>query len=481
MSNMSTFVDAMTSHDARTENDAITHSTSGTAVMDLFFQLGAMRGRSCQDVVSLFTKALSEDPLTAMRILFYNRDIRGGQGERQTFRHIMTYMAQYHPDLARKNIHLIPEYGRWDDLFVFVDTVLEGDAFALIRDALLAGNALCKKWMPREKSSKRDLAVKLRTFLGLTPKQYRKMLSHLTKVVETQMCSGEWDKIEYGHVPSIAMRNYRKSFARHTPERWDEYLAAIEKGEPNVKINASAIFPHDIVRGWIGTYATDKDPDCQEVRAADAQWNALPDYMGGNSGKVLVMADTSGSMTDGYGSISAPMSVAVSLALYTAERARGPFKDFFLTFSDRPQFTKIRGTNIYEKIMNIGRAYWETNTNIQAAFDAILDRAKQHNVPQSDMPSYILIISDMQFDACTGGQTNMEEIRAKYAASSYEIPNVVFWNVRAANNVPIKINESGMALVSGFSPSILPMILGGECSPMAIMNRTLARYDKVRI
>lgn len=314
------------------------------------------------------------------------------------------------------------------------------------------------------------------------------MLSRLTKVVESQMCSGEWDEIEYSHVPSVAMKNYRKAFARHSPDRWDNYLSAIERGDPDVKINASSIFPHDIILGWVtGSYYEDYEnpaaPDRQTVRAAEAQWNALPDYMGENSGKILAMADVSGSMLGGYGSTLSPMDVSVSLALYVSERARGPFQDVFMTFSRAPNFVQVRGANLYEKVANISRADWSQNTNLQAAFDSILEQALRHEVSQEDMPETLLIISDMQFDRACSRHTNYEVIRAKYAAAGYIMPNIVFWNVRAAGDSPVKMTNEGVALISGFNPSVLTALLGGEMSPMAVLNRAInsGRYDAVTI
>lgn len=480
---MSTFTNAMTSHDARTANGALMHSTAGTAVIDLFFQIGAVRGRAESEVESMFTKALGEDPLTAMKILFYSRDIRGGQGERKTFLVIARYMAVMHPDLMRKNLYLVPEYGRWDDLFVFMDTELEKDALTLIRTALLEGNGLCAKWMPREKSAKKALARKLRAYLGMNAKEYRKMLSRLTKVVETQMCDKEWNAIEYSHVPSIAMKSYRKAFARHSPERWDSYLTAIEKGDPNVKINASAIFPHDIVKSWVG-YSYGAAPSRNEIRAAEAQWQALPDYMGENSGKVMVMADISGSMWSGINQSLQPIQASVSLALYIAERCKGPFKDFYMSFSGSPQFIKLQGANIYEKIRNINSTNAGYNTDINKAFRVLLDRAVSHSVSQEDMPETLLIISDMQFDSGEiRGKTNLEVMREQYRAAGYTMPNIVFWNVNARGGAPAKSNDSGVALVSGYSPSVLKSILGGDLSPMAVIERAInnGRYDAVTI
>ena len=480
---MNIFTTAMTSHDARTENGAITHSTSGQATLDMFFQIGAMRGSSDADIISLFTGALGEDPLTAMKLVFYNRDIRGGQGERRSARVIMTYLASMHPALMRKNIALVPEYGRWDDLFVFAGTDLESDAFALIRQALLEGNGLCAKWMPREKSSKKALAVKLRNYLKMNPKTYRKTLVRLTKVVETQMCDKKWDAINYSHVPSVAMKNYRKAFGKHSPDKWEEYLSALESGDDSVKINASAIFPHDIVKNWIGFSNT--TPARQEVRAAEAQWQALPDYMGENSGKVLVMADVSGSMYSGLNPSLAPIQASVSLALYTAERAKGPFKDFYMSFSGSPQFVQLKGSNIYEKIRNINNSNVGYNTNLNEAFRVLLARAVRHTVSQEDMPETLLIISDMQFDApsVSHGFTNLEVIRQQYNAAGYIVPNIVFWNVSSKGGAPAKVNDKGVALVSGYSPSILTSILDGEMSPMAVLDRAInnGRYDAVTI
>lgn len=476
------FTDAMTSHDSLTENGAVTHSTSGAANLDLFFQIGAMRGREDRVIEDAFTAALGENPLMAMKIAFYNRDIRGGQGERRTFRVIMNYLAAYHPELVRKNMHLIPEYGRWDDLLVFADTDLEDDAFTLIRTALNDGNGLCAKWMPREKSSKSALAGKLRRFLDMSPRSYRKMLSRLTKVVESQMCSGDWEGIEYSHVPSVAMKNYRKAFARQTPARWEEYLSALESGNSDVKINASAIFPHDIIKNFLYGYG---NPDRQEVRAAEAQWQALPDFMGDNSGKVLVMADVSGSMSTGLNEHLTPMQASVSLALYCAERAKGPFKDLYISFSTNSEFVQLRGSNIAEKIRNIRTTNVGYSTDLNRAFAVMLQRAVDHNVDQDDMPETLLIVSDMQFDShdVGGASTNFEAIREQYRAAGYTMPNIVFWNVNARGGSPIKQNDQGVALVSGFNPSILTAILGGEMAPMAVLDRAInnGRYDAVTI
>jgi hypothetical protein len=479
---MNDFVTAMTSHDAKTTNGATMHSTAGPSTIDLFFQIGAVRGREENLIEQMFTKALGEDPLTAMKILFYNRDVRGGQGERRSFRVIARYLAQMHPALMRKNLHLVPEYGRWDDLLTFVGTDLESDAFALIRTALLEGNGLCAKWMPREKSAKKALAFKLRKYLDMNSKAYRKMLSRLTKVVETQMCEGNWEDINYSHVPSVAMKSYRKAFARHSPDRWDKYMTAIESGDTSVKINASAIFPHDIVKQWVGYGGS--HPTHNEVRAADAQWKALTDYMGENSGKVLAMADVSGSMYHGANPSLAPIQASVSLALYIAERGKGAFNNFYMSFSSEPAFIQVKGANIYEKIRNINSTNVGYSTDINKAFRVLLQRATSHSVSQENMPETLLIISDMQFNSGNiGGKTNLEVMREQYRAAGYIMPNIVFWNVNAQGGAPAKSDEQGVALVSGYSPSVLKAILGGEMSPVAVMDRAInsGRYDVVSI
>lgn len=449
-----------------TTNGMAAFDKSGSKLVDMFFNIGASRNNP--NVVPQFLAAFGEDKLLAMKMLFWARDVRGGAGERKVFRDILEKMSDVAPATVKKNLGLVAEYGRWDDLLV-----LKGDlrqsAFRLIGKAIKDGNGLCAKWMPRKGAD----AVELRAALGMTPKQYRKTLVGLTKVVETAMCSKDWSNIEFAHVPSVAAARYQKAFDKNAHDKYKAYRDALVKGD--VKINASAIFPHDVIKS-ISTGMAD---------VAKAQWEALPNFLGDQ--KVLAMCDVSGSMgcAAGKNSNTTCMDVSIALGLYVADKLSGPFKDTFLTFNDRPELQTLHG-DIVAKVNQLRRASWGMNTNIEAAFNTILDTAKRAQAPQSDMPDVLLILSDMQFDRCTRyGETMQTMMQRKYAEAGYKVPAVVFWNLNAAYaNGPATQFDQGVMMVSGFSPAILKAVLSAnldDISPWALMVNVLngERYSPV--
>ena len=473
---MSTFVNAVVNQSARTENGMKARQTTANALTDLFFKIGAMRG---QDVIPAWTAARVQDAKLASRIALWARDVRGGAGERKIFRDILVDLAKTDPyygvNLARK----VPELGRWDDLLALVGTDLEQYAFTEIEIALKEGNGLCAKWMPRQG----DVAVKLRKFLGWTPKFYRKRLVELTKVVETQMCAKDWDNINFNHVPSVASSRYKKAFSRHT-EKYKEWTAAlvsdVKEVRESVKVNAGAVYPYDVLKGiTTHMYSTSNFQHIQ------AQWDALPNFVG--EANILPLVDVSGSMTSKAGGHQSKsdvtcLDVAVSLGLYLADKNKGKFKDTFLTFSSEPQLLHLQG-NILDKVKQMVTSKWEMSTNLHLALDKILQTAIEGNVMQSEMPEVLLILSDMQFDQCTRyDDSAMEMIARKYIDNAYNVPNIVFWNLNAHDNVPVKYDTRGAALVSGFSPSIVKAVLQAEMdnfTPEAIMMQTIMheRYD----
>jgi len=133
---MSTLLKAMQTKNSLTENGMVTNSTSLNLCVDLFFQIGAMRGQDKTRLINAFTKAFGENPLHAMKLLFWARDVRGGAGERQIFRDIVTYLAENRTETLAKNLGLFAEYGRWDDLLVLVGTPLETAALGYIAKGL---------------------------------------------------------------------------------------------------------------------------------------------------------------------------------------------------------------------------------------------------------------------------------------------------------------------------------------------------------
>lgn len=464
------FIDALRQEDMLTENGMTTNSTSLNACVDLFFNIGAMRGQDKQCLIRTFSLAFNEDPKRAMKLLFWARDIRGGAGERQVFKDILVYLAENHDLALKPNLHLIPEYGRYDDLLVLVGTCMEKDAFALISEALTAQNQLAAKWMPR----KGQAAEKLRAFLKLSPKQYRKTLVNLTNVVETKMCAKEWDSIEFGKLPSVASARYQKAFGKNAYESYSAYIASLVKSE--AKINAGAVYPYDVT----------KSLNHGNVTVANEQWKALPNYMEGAKDMILPIVDVSGSMScpaGGSKSVTC-MDVAISLGLYISERNEGPFKDAFITFSDTPQLQVLNGS-LNDRYIQMSRADWGMSTNLEATFKLILDQATKHKLSQDEMPNKILILSDMEFNSATRGggwrneaawnPTAQQMIEQMYTDAGYKIPQIVYWNIQSRNGgVPVAFDKTGTALVSGFSPAIMTSLLGGDIeSPQQIMDKTI--------
>jgi len=465
---MNSFVNAVqeTPVETRTINGMKTNASSMNALVDLFFAIGASRGK---DMTKAFEKAIVANETLALRLLMWARDVRGGAGEREVVRKILTYMEKNHPAALERILPLIPEYGRFDDLLVFQTQTFKEKAYVIIGDALRAGNGLAAKWMPR----KGPIAVEIRNFFGMSPKQYRKSLVALTKVVEQDMCAKRWNMIEYSHVPSLAAARYQKAFNRNDPMGYAKYKSKLATGE--AKINANAVYPYDVIKS--GKFGGDH-------AVMQAQWDALPRYIGDEL--VLPMCDVSGSMgcpVGGNGNLSC-MDVCVSLGLYLADKNTGPFKDMFLTFSARPSLNVLKG-DLRSKLRQLETADWGMNTNLHAAFDEVLRVAVKGKVKAADMPKYLLIMSDMEFDRCTRfDDSAMQMIQRKFEAAGYEVPKIVFWNLNArAGNVPVKYNMKNVALVSGFSPSIMTAVLGAkDMSPVSVMLETLnsERYAAIK-
>lgn len=461
-----------------TENGAVTLKSSLKATVDFFGLGGALRNTSENDVIGLFSKAFVEDPLVAMKTLFFIRDCRSGQGERKTFRTVFNWLAKEYPETAIKNLDNVVEYGRWDDLFCTRGTTV-WDKYVLpmiwaewSKDTKAS---LMYKWLPSENASSKltkQIATEIRKGLGLTSRMYRKKLSEKRAeldIVERKMCANNWTEISYKGVPSKAALNYKDAFRKHDEVRYNQFIEDVKSGKTT--INAGTLYPYDIVEKC---FAGDQSS------TLDVLWNSLPNYMENDKSNGIVVADVSGSMS------GRPMAVSISLAMYVSERNNGAFKNRFITFSNEPTLQKVVGNNIREKVRNLQNADWGMSTNLEAVFNLILDTAKEHNIPASELPSSIYIVSDMEFNqACGGGksETFFNTIKNKYAKANYECPRLVFWNVNARNvQSPIKFDERGTCLVSGCSPSILKSLLTGSViTPEQIMLDTInvKRYDPV--
>jgi hypothetical protein len=451
-------------NETRTENGALAFKSTKSAVLDLFSQGGAMRNSSDSQVVSLFSKAFAESPELAMKTLFYLRDITQGQGERRFFRLSLAHLAVHNKDSLVKNLHLIPMFGRWDDMWVLLETDVKAEVASLVKRQLVADKkadrpSLLAKWMPSENASShqtKKYARILRTHFGTTPKKYRQLLSSLRakiSLVETKLTEGRYADIAYDKLPAKAGMIYRGAFFRNDETRYKAFLDSLEKGE--IKVNAGTLYPNDIV-GKILRGRWNIAP--QDVKLFEGQWNNLPDFIGENGEEALVMADVSGSMS------GTPMEVSIALAMYIAERNKSVYRNHFMTFSSRPQLVKIQGNNIVEKVNNIHRAEWGMSTNIESALKTILDVAVKNHLPKDEVVKKLYIISDMQFNQASRGADAhiFKDMKSRFNQHGYDFPNIVFWNVNAYGNTPMTMNELGVQLVSGFSPSIMTQLLNAD-------------------
>ena len=466
-----------------TENGAVTYSTTTSNCLDLFATIGALRNTSDQDIIDRFTKAYIEDPLLTMKIIFYGRDVRGGLGERKVFRTIIKYMAEHNYDSIRKNIHNIPEFGRYDDLLMLLDTKYESDMIVLIKEQLnkdLKSKddiSLLGKWLPSINASNNETVnngKRIAKLLNMKYVDYRKTLSLLRKrinILENYLRTKSYT-FDYSKQPSKAMYKYKKAFIRNDEDRYTKFLESVNKGEKI--LHTGTLYPYDIVEEIYnkGHIMTDL-----ERESINTTWNSLEDFT--NNENALVVMDGSGSMLSGK-----PMaiSIAMSLAIYFAERNKGVFYNHFITFSENPRLVEIKGNDIINKVQYCKRYNEVANTNIQKVFELILNTAVKNNVPQNELPNTIYVVSDMEWDWCSSDAslTNFEYAKKIFEEQGYKLPTLVFWNVQSRNQQqPVTKDETGTLLVSGCSQRIFSMVITNNLNPYAFMLETLnnERYN----
>lgn len=473
-----------------TENGALGYKTTGKALLDMNFKVSSYRNKSEQEIVDDFKKALSEDALYALKWLFYCRDIREGLGERRTFRVIMKYLAEEHTEVALQLIPFISEYGRWDDVIDILTNTnnrIDNTIVNLIHNQL--NDDLCNmekgesisllaKWMPSANASSKETRVKasiLCKYLGMDKLTYRRTLSKLRtylKVVEKDMSNNKWENIQYEKVPSKAMLIYQNAFLRRDNDRFNAYIEDVKSGKS--KINSSVTYPYEIVHRYrCGRFCISEYNETLEQL-----WKSLPKKPFNKS--TIVVADGSGSMTSSIGKTSVTaLDVANSLAIYCSEQLDSEFKDKYITFSNCPMLVDLSTKDSLRDKLCCAISHNEVAfTNIEAVFDLILKVAVKNNMNQEDIPSNILIISDMEFNEATYGyrldDTLFEQVKYKWDNAGYKLPKLIFWNVCSrTNTIPVKENEQGVALVSGFSQNVLDMVMSDELDPYKMLVNVL--------
>lgn len=481
-----------------TLNGAKAWSTTDSKVLDLFSQIGAMRGR-LNDIPDAMQSAWDENPELTMKMVFYARDIRGGLSERDVARTAMKWLAKYHPDEMRKNLKHIAEYGRWDDLYTFVGTALERDVFRIFREQLKADMiamrngkpcSLLAKWIKGVNASSKEtnrLGCLTAKRLKMPICEYRKMLSNLRKyisVTEVDMSSNNWGDIVYEHVPSKAMNNYRNAFMRHDEARFNGYMNKVRTGE--AKINAATLFPYDLAHRYMTTsmaydgrhyYVALNDAGPDDV--VEAQWRALPNYVDGEF-NAMVIADTSGSMA------GQPIESALSLAIYFAERNKGPFHNLFMTFSTNPAYVSLDEQSFYGNLKKAAQAPWMGSTNLEKAFNKILKTAIDNNLRSEELPKALIVISDMQIDPyrCGNSSDFLDAMQKKYASYGYELPYIVFWCVNSFSNVCHSKYDKYCAMFSGNATSTFRSVMqsiGNTAYEAMLKTLNSERYARITI
>lgn len=489
---------------AYTENGALTYSTSLNHNLD-FFALASAKRDDVDDAVKLFVKAYDENPLLAIKNLFYLRDIRNGQGERAVFRACMQHMAndEKMTDVLVKCIRHIPEYGSWKDVFALYtpfsnDKVskeicrvtkeqLDADIKNAIEDKPIS---LCAKWFPLANNTKnpqkKSVAKSLCASIFVSNVECRKIISSLRRalnICEQHMSANKWASIDYSKLPSKAGMIHRGAFLKHDESRYTRFLIDVSQGKK--RINASTIYPYEIVKKYVNdcVYECCYEGSPQTIEkdeTLEQLWRNLPDYCDGKN--AICVVDVSGSMLN---PMLRPMCTAVSLGIYFAERNNSTFKGKYITFSESPAIQSIdKDASLLDNVKKVMHSNWGMNTDILRVFDLILDSAVSADLKQSDMPETVYIISDMEFDeACDIKKTTFVNIKTKYKKAGYECPQLVFWNVASRNDsVPVRKHTSGTTLVSGLSPIVFKYAVEGK-NPEEFMMEVLSstRYERLNM
>ncbi len=476
----------MQTNQTHTENGASTYRTSGSACLDLFGTIGALRHSDEKDIIARFSKAYQEDAELTMKILFFARDVRGGLGERRVFRIALMWLANNYPQSVLNNLNQIAEYGRYDDLLCLWDTVCSDKMITLVRkqlnkdiDAMQKQESvsLLAKWLPSVNASSAStvrMAKKLAKALGMNEAVYRKTLSSLRKhlqIIENNLREKNYT-FDYAKQPSRAMLKYKEAFWRNDRERYQQYLNEVTEG--NKTMHTGAVTPYDVISPIIdiNRWMIRTNLSQEQRTSLDVTWNALEDFT--DNENALVVVDGSGSMYSNNKGV--PIAVALSLGIYFAEHNKGAFHNHFITFSRTPRLVEVKGNDITSKVQHCANYNEAANTDLQKVFDLILKTAVEYQLPQEDMPATVYIVSDMEFDECVGNHSvnNFEFAKQKYMTQGYQLPRVIFWNVASRRiQQPVTMHESGTALVSGCSPRIFSLLAKKQLNPYAYMMEIL--------
>lgn len=488
-----------------TENGANALKSTTSAVLDLFVKAPSMlkpKDDDIEELKSLIRSAIEEDPQLTLKCIFYLGDIREGAGVRKVFTESIRLLAKEYPKMLKFVLPQIPEFSRWDVLVkALLYTDFEDALTGIIRcqlesDLESTTPSLCAKWLPSPSSSSkntRKLGRRLSHLLNFSGKKltgdpdidneikkedniiFSKIIVKLRRdldIVEHYIATIDYDKIDYSKIPSVALNRYQSLFLKYDKARFMKWV--YEAAEGKAKINSKRLYPFEIIKNILDNslhfpyIRSENRISMTKAILSDAQWKNMEDVIEGKELNWLVMADVSGSMND-YDNI--PIATSIATAIYCAEKTQGVFHNKFMTFSKKPEIVDIKGDTICEKVENAYRANWGFNTDLEKAFDLILEVAVKNKLKQEELPQTLLIISDMGFDEARGqyyyhgnedSKTLFNEIQEKFNKYGYEMPTCVFWNVNADVKFPVDSEEQGCILLSGYSNNNFRALLGAD-------------------
>lgn len=512
------FLKALMSPPTRTHGVKGANTYTEEGVGDLRVTLFTQLVRGANLFHDVLRRCLVKYPEDTCLLAFQTRDIRGGKGERELGRFMLKEILKHRPDLAVKLIPLIPEYGRWDDVWALYGI---SDAVSAVVDSVVLEQfrldqesekpSLLAKWLPRQHSvdyKTRALATRFASlFFPLTPvtkgqreMRYRKTVACLNKLLDTseiKMCGLNWATIEPAHVPGqLYSRNSAAFFNKvkvgrkfqskgELPDRvkcaenFKKYKESVIKGEVVMK-GGDTTMPNEHVKKIIHSLY---DDDVDSV--VQAQWEAIraTAAAGGGLGRSVFLCDFSGSMS------GEPLEVSLAMGILGSELADPAFRNFIITFDAEPKWHQFpEGQTLRRKIDSMYGKGTGLNTNFLAACELVLEKLVEHKVAPSDAPTHLIVVTDMGFDAANKEgpwNTQFQKVRADFQAQGYEPPLIVCWNVSSAyTDAHAKAHEIGVVQLSGWSPSVLKALQTGVSvqTPYQGLRVLLddTRYDKVR-
>ena len=495
------------------ENGRLQYASSGCMLTDTLFQLV----RKCPEerinrfeaVLKATMKVIGADPslgaaemdvqlsqvlVDAWLIWAHTRGVRDGKGEKLVSMLWFCRMARLFPKSALEMVPLVPLYGSWMDVVLYIEHKGTPEA---IRDAMLMlmvdqiridllelerhvregtkrPSSLVGKWAPRERGAHGGVAKQLARLLfpgdPQCRKRYRRAVAALSSdVTEVKMCGGDWSGIVPGRISARCLTNNRMALMNEKakqpgvarsadPDRQQcarQLKAHIEECKRNpggkARLHGKNQHPHEIVSKYIRGAAEDDVLEAQWVDVREGARAAVsiesPDSkQNGALGNLVAMVDVSGSMS------GTPMEVAVTLGILISELTHPAFRNRFLTFSSEPKWCRLEPDwSLWHKVCKARAANWEMSTDMSKAIQAILHSCVENHVPADEVADLTLVVlSDMQFDVAQGHlpirehhrraaespgiscwETQHEELERMFSEAGYPcVPRVIFWNLR---------------------------------------------------